>query len=132
MKRIVMLVVLGALLLAACGIPKQNDREAARPTTGGAQTVGIDATNDAFRPRTVQAQPGRPLVVEVHNKGWTKHTFTIDGTNVNVSVPAGHTERIMVPAPGSDARVRFRCRFHDANGMHGVIVFGSPGPALSQ
>ena len=72
MKGIVVLLALAVLALGACGVPKQNARESAQPIAGGAQTVGIDATNDAFRPQIVQAQPGLALVVDIHNKGWTK------------------------------------------------------------
>jgi hypothetical protein len=46
--------------------------------------VRIDVVNDAFRPWMIQARLGEPLVVRLHNKGPTAHTFTVYDTGTDV------------------------------------------------
>ena len=116
------LAALATLLLLGC-VPKQNLREAAPAGEQGTQRVGIDLTNAAFTPRSIQASAGKPLVVELHNKGFTAHTFTIDAPHVDVVLNRGHDQTVTIRLPSQPGLLRFYCRFHAAEGMRGQISY---------
>ena len=111
---------LATLMLVGC-VPKQSLRESASAGEHGTQTVGIDLTNAAFTPRSIEAMAGRPLVVELHNKGFTAHTFTIDSPHVDVVVDRGHDQTATIHLPSQPGQLRFYCRFHAGEGMRGQI-----------
>ena len=116
------LAALITVLAVAC-IPKQNLRESAPAGERGTQTVGIDLTNAAFTPRSIEAVVGRPLVLELHNKGFTAHTFTIDELHVDVVLDRGHDQTITITLPSQPGQLRFYCRFHGGEGMRGQISY---------
>ncbi len=116
------LVALATLLLLGC-VPKQNLHESASAGQRGTQTVGIDLTNAAFTPRSIQASAGRPLVVELHNKGFTAHTFTTDALHVDVVLDRGHDQTVTIRLPSQPGLLRFYCRFHVGEGMRGQISY---------
>jgi plastocyanin len=113
---------LATLVPVGC-VPKQNLRESAPAGEHGTQTVGVDLTNAAFTPRSIEATAGKPLVVELHNKGFTAHTFTIDAPHVDVVVDRGHDRTVTITLPSQPGRLRFYCRFHAAEGMRGQISY---------
>jgi plastocyanin len=113
-----------ALLLAGCA--KQNAREAAVAGPDGTQSLEVDVVNDAFRPWSVEAELGLPLVIRLRNKGVTAHTFTVWDVPVDVVLQPGERGTVTIRPPASSARWRFLCRFHDAGGMHGGVSFGRP------
>lgn len=122
-------VVAGGLVLscvlALAGCAKQNTRETAAAGESGTQTVGIDLVNDAFRPSAIEAMAGQPLVLELSNEGWSRHTFTLPDSEADVDVvlDAGASETITVDLPEGQGEVRFICRFHHAGGMRGQISY---------
>ena len=120
------LAVAAALLVAACA--RQNAHGVATAAAGGTQSIDIDVVNDAFRPWVIQARLGQPLVVRLHNKGLTAHTFTVFDTGTDVVLARGESRTVTVPSPVQATSFRFVCRFHDAGGMHGGISFGQTGP----
>jgi plastocyanin len=77
----------------------------------------------------IQAQFGQPLVVRLHNKGLTAHTFTVFDTGTDVVLRRGESRTVTSPPPIQATSFRFVCRFHDAGGMHGGLSFGDQGPA---
>ena len=66
---------------------------------------------------------GRPLVVELHNKGFTAHTFTIDAPHIDVVVDRGHDQTVTIELPSQPGRLRSCCRFHAGAGMRGQIGY---------
>lgn len=103
------------LASGACGVPVAWT--SAEPGPHG-QVVEIDALNLRFSPRTVEAEPGHPLTVTVHNSSLTSHTFTTADPVADVVVEPGKTKEVtFVP----ERRTTFFCRFHQGEGMKGSL-----------
>ena len=132
----IVLAAVLALVLAACG----GDDEAPPAATGdtGAATgaTGATGTGDcvdltsgdvftitisdfAFDPDCLTARAAQSI--SVVNEDSADHTFTIDGTEIDVTIPAGETfngEPVSgVLEPGT---YDFHCRFHPS--MTGTIT----------
>jgi plastocyanin len=80
---------------------------------GGSGSGDVDADvvadNYAFAPAVVEATAGSPLSVGNANGG-TPHTFTIDGTDVDVELEPMAVEEVTLDLdPGT---YDFHCRFH--------------------
>ncbi len=98
MRRIlaaVITVLAIAGLLAACGDDDDSTAASdATTTTAGdtettePNTVAVTAMNIAFSPTTANAKAGE-VYFEVKNEDSTKHTFTIDGTDVDIRLDGG-------------------------------------------
>jgi plastocyanin len=74
---------------------------------GGSATLQAD--NFAFSPTEVGTAAGSEITVANANEG-TPHTFTVDGTDIDVELEPGETEEVTIGLdPGSYA---FHCRFH--------------------
>ena len=89
------IVTLG-LGLAACG---SNDNGGAVSSSGGSttttakssaheNTVSVTASGFAFKPTAATAKAG-DVYFEIKNDDNTTHTFTIDGTDVNIRIDGG-------------------------------------------
>jgi plastocyanin len=79
-------------LAAACGgddstVASESTTTTATKTTEP-NTVSVTASNFAFSPSTATAKAGQ-VYFEVKNEDSTKHTFTIDGTDVDIKLDAG-------------------------------------------
>lgn len=116
-------VAVGCLLLLGGGCAKQNTQEEAGAGEPGLQTVAVDLVNDAFRPETIEADAGRKLVLELHNKGLSQHSFTVPGGEVDVVLDRDQTETVTIGLPDGRGELRFICRFHNASGMRGRVAF---------
>ena len=87
---VAVLVVVG-LGAAACGGDDDDSSSASgSSTTAAAQqsTVTVTASGFAFSPATATAKAGN-VHFDVTNKDDTKHTFTIDGTSVDIQLDGG-------------------------------------------
>lgn len=116
-RRVPAILLVAVLATAGCG--KQHGAEEARPTEGGTeQAVAIDVQDAAFRPQTITAEPHGEVVVSLENRGKLRHTFTTDGPATDRVLEPGDRYTVRLPA-GSP--VTFYCRFHEADGMRGVI-----------
>jgi plastocyanin len=74
---------------------------------GGDADLSID--NFAFSPDAIEVAPGTEIVVENAN-GSTPHTFTVEGTDVDLELGPGDVEDVAIDLdPGT---YDFRCRFH--------------------
>ncbi len=111
-----------SVTLPACA--KQHDRATAT-VKGEEQSVTVELVDDAFRPVTVGAEGGLPLVVHLRNRGIQHHTFTDDAAGIDIELGPGKSETVTVPALPSGATRYFLCRFHEGNGMKGKISFVS-------
>ena len=95
MKKVLsgLVVLVVALGLAACGDDDDSGTVASdkgSSTTaaeGGeeANTVKVTASGIAFDPTTASAKAGE-VYFDITNKDDTKHTFTIDGTKVDIAL----------------------------------------------
>jgi plastocyanin len=129
-KIVFVLAAVTALMLTACGGDGGGETAGATGTTGGGassdcvdltsgETFTITISNFTFEPDcfTTKASQGITIV----NEDGADHTFTINGTQVDVTVGAGETfngESVSgVVAPGT---YDLRCRFHPQ--MTGTIT----------
>ena len=69
----------------------------------------------AFHPDCFKVSAGS--TISVNNQDTTTHTFTSDGTNVNVSLDAGTTQTATAPAAGT---YPFHCNIHPT--MTGTFI----------
>ncbi len=114
-------VAVCALLVSGC-LAKQNTRERAPLGEQGTQRVGVDLVNAAFAPKAIEARAGQPLIVELHNKGFTAHTFTLQDLHIDVVLDRGEDKTITIPAQPAGT-YPFYCRFHQAEGMRGHLGY---------
>ncbi|MEN3272293.1 MAG: hypothetical protein V7636_1054 [Actinomycetota bacterium] len=93
------IVALG-LGLAACGGDDDGtvaapDSSSTTAAAGGSSsehenTVSVTASGFAFKPTTATAKAGE-VYFEIKNDDSTNHTFTIDGTDVDIHISGGKT-----------------------------------------
>ena len=85
--------------------------------------LDIEAGDNYFAPTFVKASPGATVNVTVKNTGASPHTFTIDGTAVNIVLTPGQsgTATVTLPTRGS---LTFSCTYHRALGMQGAFYVG--------
>ena len=89
----------------------------------GASSAEVEADNFYFSPSTLVGSPGETLTITVKNEGSAPHTFTIDGTDVDVEVQPGEEQDVEVTFPDSGS-TEFSCRFHEGSGMTGELTVG--------
>jgi plastocyanin len=79
--------------------------------------VALTADNYAFSPTSLEVASGSEINVENANSG-TPHTFTVDGTDVDLELSPGDVEDVEIDLdPGTYS---FHCRFHAA--MTGTLT----------
>jgi plastocyanin len=76
---------------------------------GGDAEIAVTADNFAFSPTQLEVKSGSEIAVENANAG-TPHTFTVDGTSIDVVLDPGDVEDATIDLdPGT---YPFHCRFH--------------------
>lgn len=115
-------VAVAGAVLASSACAKQHDRTTAT-VKGEEQSVTVQLVDDAFRPLTVGAKAGLPLVVHLSNRGIQHHTFTNDGAGIDVELAPGSSRTVTVPPLPEGEQRYFLCRFHEGNGMKGKISY---------
>lgn len=110
-----------AFLAAACG-EESPTGETAGETAGGTagKTIEVEATDFAFDPVNISADPGETVELTFTNAGEVAHSFTIDGA-VDVQAEGGEQATMSFTAP--DASVDFYCKFHPDQ-MQGELAVG--------
>jgi plastocyanin len=86
-------------------------------TADSATALSGDVTiqSFAFHPDCFSVSAGTQI--EVQNEDTTTHTFTVDGTDVNVSLDGGSKKDATAPDPGTYA---FHCNIHPT--MTGTLI----------
>jgi plastocyanin len=85
---------------------------------GTATELELEADDFYFGPTYIKAAPGSTVKVNLTNEGSSKHTFTIDGTDINQELEPEATATVDVTVPASGG-LSFYCRFHRSQGMQG-------------
>ena len=76
---------------------------------GGDVEIALTADNFAFSPTAIEVKAGDEISIENATSG-TPHTFTIDGTDVDVTLTPGEVSEAAIDLdPGT---YDFHCRFH--------------------
>src|SRR4051794_20779029 len=91
--------------------------------------VDMEVDDFYFAPTFVKAPAGSTVKVELESEGSSTHTFTIDGTPVDVTLKKGDKKTVDVAVPASGA-LNFYCRFHRSSGMQGAI-YSKEGDAIA-
>lgn len=118
--RVVAALAAVLLLGAACGGDDGDDGDtdggdatgetAATGATGGdGGETTLQATNFAFSPATLDVAAGDEITIENASTD-TPHTFTVDGTDLDVELSPGDTATETIDLDPGD--YEFACRFH--------------------
>ena len=145
MKRGVVIVACGLLVLAAAGCGSSGSSSSGGTTTdesggGGQKTIaGVNANDHGtkavedngktevelddyyFQPTVLEGKAGEKVTLELKNEGKTEHTFTIDSQGVNKELGPGEKAEVDVTIPKSGV-VSFYCRYHKSEGMAGALA----------
>ena len=128
-KRWVTTALIGVIAfgLGACESDNEDER--------GALSRGVVATSKTGDPRwdpeELEARLNQEVSFSITNEDTREHNFTLthvftDPDNfVNVDVPAGDARsvRFTIRERPRDGFLSFYCRFHQAEGMQGKIIF---------
>lgn len=109
-KTLMVSVVVGTLLLSACGGGGGGDGD------GGATT--LTALDNEFQPAQLTVSSGAQI--ELVNEGEALHNLTIEGTGIDQDIEAGQSATVTVDLdPGE---YPFVCEYHVAEGMQGTLT----------
>lgn len=111
-----LIVLVMALGLASCG--GDDDDSATASNSGGASsTVSVTAQGFKFDPTSATAKAG-DVTFKITNKDTTNHTFTIDGTDVDIKLdPKGSGTTTATLKAGS---YEWHCSIHSS--MKGTLT----------
>jgi plastocyanin len=130
-RRLVALFAVALIGAAACGESAESDDPEPPPRgDDGAAATTVRATDFAFDPTLIEADPGEEVAVTLVNAGNVAHSFTADDVGVDVEAESGDEADASFTAPDEDASIQFVCRFHPSQ-MTGEIVVGDGGGGSS-
>jgi plastocyanin len=128
-RRLLATALLALLSLAGCGGGDGGGGDTTAGTGGGGQTIDVSATEFAFTPADLEAEPGR-LTIVLTNDGTMPHAITVEGNGVettsNTINPGESTELTLDLAEGT---YEIYCPIgnHRQEGMVGALTVGSGG-----
>lgn len=143
MQRLGVLVV-GLLLVTACGRSEERERPIAPETTSEstgpskpaegakpevtAKLVEVDLSVFKFTPKETVLKVGEPVQFKITSKD-TIHSFTIKDLGVDVELTPGAEKISEVFTPQQTGRFQITCRIHSvsAYGMEGFLVVTETG-----
>lgn len=115
--RATVVVLLAVALVSVAGCRTPESSKEAEPH-GESQAATVETLDYRFSPRTIELERGKAATITVRNEGQVSHTFSSDDAPIDVVVkPREHRDVTFTPA----GQVSFFCRFHQADGMKGVL-----------
>jgi plastocyanin len=129
-RRLLPLLVLLTMILAACGEESSSDStgDGGGVDAGAGQAAGdleLEASNFAFQPTELDVDPGASTTLAFTNADDVDHSFTSDDLGLDEVVEGGVGAIITIEAPDEDGTHEFHCRFHPQ--MKGKVVVGTGG-----
>jgi plastocyanin len=88
-------------------------------TGGGTSVLTLTQVNYQFTPAKITVQQGDTITVSDTNPS-TSHTFTVTGTDIDVSNDAMSAQDVTIDLP--PGTYPFICRYHEGQGMTGTLV----------
>ena len=128
-RRLSALLAVALLSAAACGDSAETDDPDPPPRgdEGAAvQAVEVRATDFAFDPDVIEADPGATVDLTFVNAGNVSHSFTIEDLDFDHEAPSGAQVKAAIDVPDEDTTLEFICRFHPSE-MKGELVVGEGG-----
>lgn len=143
MRRLAFLIV-GLLLLTACGRSDEGERPAAPAATSESSTtptpaqvaapkvdaklVEVDLSVFKFTPKQIVLKVGEPVRFKVTSKD-TIHSFTVKELGINVELTPGESKVSEVFTPQQTGTFQITCKIHSvsAYGMEGVLLITATG-----
>lgn len=146
MRRLLIGLALGTLVLGACG-KSESPTVAASPTAAATTaassapkennhgskefmtkdfTTELEADNDNgdfyFKPTVITAQKGGKATLELHNEGDAEHNFSITSLGIDQDLEKGEKKTVTVNLPSDAGQLAFFCKYHVSSGMAGHFV----------
>jgi plastocyanin len=108
------------VLVAVVGVPGCSSGAGSPPSCDNpTATTTVELKDFSFEPTCVQVQASATLTL--NNTGSAAHTFTVQGTGIDVEVDPGATEQETLGGLAPDTYA-VTCRFHPE--MHGALRVG--------
>ena len=86
---------------------------------GGGGTIALEAKDNAFEPKTIEAKAG-DIVIDMKNTGLAPHTFTNADLKIDVNADAGKTAKIELTGVAAGT-YKIICKYHESLGMVGEL-----------
>ena len=118
------LLIVGALLMGACGGGGDDgdDGDGETGGDGGTTTLSVTATEFAFDPATLSVPADEEVTIEVVNGGTIEHDFTIDEANLKIATPATETATGTFNLPAGTYAFYCSVPGHRDSGMEGTLT----------
>lgn len=124
-RKLIPLVLVGALLLAACGDGEEGtDTDTPDNAGNGAVEITVRTTEFAFDPDPIEVPADVPVTIVLINDGVIEHDLTIDATGLSIHVEPGETARETVTFDAGTYEVHCTIPGHHEAGMLGTLTAG--------
>lgn len=123
---VVLVLAFLAGLQLACGDDGEGPGAGGVPSAGEVREVTVTATDFAFTPAEISAEPGQAVRLTFVNGGGVRHSFTVPGLDIDVVAEPGEQADVEFTVGEDD--VAFYCKFHQAS-MAGTVSVSGGGSA---
>jgi plastocyanin len=115
-------LILGAVALGvvACG----GGSSSGSSSEAGSGKTEVELDDYYFKPKTIKADAGKKITLELKNEGNTEHNFSLDEQSISKDVEAAEEAEVTVTVPQS-GKLTFYCKYHRSMGMTGTLEAGS-------
>ncbi len=123
-----LLASLALALVAGCGGDENDGENGTQATEGGAaQTIQVSATEFAFDPAEISAEPGE-ITFELTNDGSAPHALEVEGNGVeeaSETINGGESTSLTVDLDEGTYEIYCPVGDHAERGMVGTLAVGS-------
>ena len=85
------------------------------------KAIEVELNDDYFNPKVITIPNGKTTTLILKNKGWKKHTFTVEKLGIDIEVQSGKEKTITVK-PTKTGTYDLICRYHFQEGMVGKVM----------